>query len=741
MKQLLSCLFLMLCVLVNAQINPCAKAKNIHVVILGSSTAAGAGPSSSDSTWVNRYRKYLLSINPSNQVTNLARGGYNTYRIQADNYIAPSGRPSTDSIRNISQALRLNPDAIIVNMPSNDAASGYDVNEQMSNFIRLKLVADSSNVPIWICTTQPRNFSPQATLIQTQTRDSIFSYFGTKAIDFWTGFADTSNGIKAIFDSGDGVHMNDAAHNILNQRVIQKLIPNALADTNAVLDFAALSINAVHFDKCGKLSQQFDMIYTNLGPTSAQNLNIQIQSSSTHPFTTNVTRNPLSSCTEDTLHFYFNTTSPGSYRLQFLVNALDSNPANDSSTYLQFNILGQPQSGNVLDTVCEFDSILLMAQSSLQTDHTLWYSDSNAMNLMHIGDTLSVQSAKDTTYFFRFVRGPLHYVDQLDTDTNSTTNWNGMMFDIIALDSITIDSLAVKFFDTGNQQVQAYYRNGTYKGYEALPNAWTSWGMDSINVTKNGEFLSLDYPDLNLSTGDTLGVYLHLLNASSRLSYRASGSPQSIGNTKISIPSGSGVSHTFGTTYTPRNFVGSVFYHFGQNLNGDCHSRLSKYKVATYSSSFNLGPDTMLYVNQALNIHLPTGFSNVQWSNGDTTHQIQFDQGNLNQGHNLIFVDAYDEHGCLFTDSIRIFLNFSTNTKEIQEEQVLVYPNPTKDLIFIKNLNVSDAAIYHLNGQLIRSIESPNLEQLNLENLSPGAYLIELNSKSGYRYRCIIFKE
>jgi len=60
-------------------INPCVAQNAIRVVVLGSSTAAGAGVSTSDSAWVNRYEDYLLSINPNNEVINLAQGGYSNY--------------------------------------------------------------------------------------------------------------------------------------------------------------------------------------------------------------------------------------------------------------------------------------------------------------------------------------------------------------------------------------------------------------------------------------------------------------------------------------------------------------------------------------------------------------------------------------------------------------------------------------------------------------------------------------
>ena len=128
------CLLLPIASLAQDKSNPCLKSQAFHIVVLGSSTAAGAGPSVPDSTWVNRYRKFIQEINPANQVTNLAQGGTNTYQIMPTWFVPPPGRPTSNPARNITQAILLGADAVIINMPSNDAAGGIGTNEQLFNF-------------------------------------------------------------------------------------------------------------------------------------------------------------------------------------------------------------------------------------------------------------------------------------------------------------------------------------------------------------------------------------------------------------------------------------------------------------------------------------------------------------------------------------------------------------------------------------------------------------------------------
>jgi len=158
-------------------------------------------------------------------------------------------------------------------MPSNDAANGFDINEQMANFIAIKNNADNANVPVWICTTQPRNaFSTSGNLIQTGVRDSIFSYFGSFAIDFWNGCVDANNDIDPQYDSGDGTHLNNAGHRILNNEVINAGILNLLADTIAYTDQILTDLYLENASICGDSNTTINAVITNIGLNSSKQL-------------------------------------------------------------------------------------------------------------------------------------------------------------------------------------------------------------------------------------------------------------------------------------------------------------------------------------------------------------------------------------------------------------------------------------------------------------------------------------
>ncbi|HNP54862.1 MAG TPA: SGNH/GDSL hydrolase family protein, partial [Ferruginibacter sp.] len=133
--------------------------RSFKIVVLGSSTAFGTGATTYDSSWVGRFTTYVKNKNINNQVYNLGIPGFTTYNnLCPIGFVPPANRPSPVAGFTITDALALTPDAIIINMPSNDAVNDYTISEQQANFERAMHLADSANIPVWVTTTQPRNF-------------------------------------------------------------------------------------------------------------------------------------------------------------------------------------------------------------------------------------------------------------------------------------------------------------------------------------------------------------------------------------------------------------------------------------------------------------------------------------------------------------------------------------------------------------------------------------------------------
>jgi len=202
-----------------------ANTNKIHtIVILGSSTSAGTGASCADSSWVGRFRKTLFQKDTRFSVVNLAIGGYTTYHILPTGTSIPTGvNISIDKTHNVTWGLTSKPFAMIVNMPSNDAANNFPVQNQMNNLRMVYNKALSKGVKMWITTTQPRNFGVASQItLQKNMRDSTLACFGSRAIDFWSGTADDKGYIQSKYDNGDGIHLNDSGHRYIFEKAMEK---------------------------------------------------------------------------------------------------------------------------------------------------------------------------------------------------------------------------------------------------------------------------------------------------------------------------------------------------------------------------------------------------------------------------------------------------------------------------------------------------------------------------------------
>lgn len=227
-------------------IEPAANAQNcstpFRIVVLGSSTAAGMGATPNHG-WVALYTAYLKTINTAYQVHNLAVGGYTTYDICPTGFVPPASRPVPDTAHNITKALSLNPDAIIINLPTNDVGRGYTLLEQQNNYKRIVAAATARGVKVWVTSTQPRNdYSAQMVANLKAMRDWTFSYFGDRSLDFWSGMSQPNDSIKWAYSYGDGIHLNNAGHQVLYTRAVARNIPTVLCGNSAAVTLSSFTL-------------------------------------------------------------------------------------------------------------------------------------------------------------------------------------------------------------------------------------------------------------------------------------------------------------------------------------------------------------------------------------------------------------------------------------------------------------------------------------------------------------------
>lgn len=193
------------------------------IVVLGSSTAAGVGPKTPDSTWVSLLSAYVEGRNRLSAVTNLAVGGFNSYKILPEDDDVPFNKPDPDPEHNIDKALSLRPDMIIINMPSNDITAGFSVEEFQRNLARVTDLIRRHKIRFYVTTTQPRNTSAANRSKLQQMRDLIIRSYPDAYINCWEGLSTPDGNILPKYDSGDGVHLNGLGHQLMFERVKEKI--------------------------------------------------------------------------------------------------------------------------------------------------------------------------------------------------------------------------------------------------------------------------------------------------------------------------------------------------------------------------------------------------------------------------------------------------------------------------------------------------------------------------------------
>lgn len=76
---------------------------------------------------------------------------------------------------------------------------------------------------------------------------------------------------------------------------------------------------------------------------------------------------------------------------------------------------------------------------------------------------------------------------------------------------------------------------------------------------------------------------------------------------------------------------------------------------------------------------------------------------------------------------------------ESSEQTVSICPNPTKDRLVIKGVEVAEVKVYNIVGQLLKSEQSTNL--IGLEGFPESMYFISITDKEGRRYVHKVMKE
>lgn len=189
-----------------------------RIVAIGSSTLAGSGATSP-----NKLHELLAAWTAANvpQGSFLYMAVPGTYSA----YFIPDDQLLSDWNRNVDAALSLQPDILIVSLPSNDPA--FVSNEVFLNNLKaIDARAKQQNVYAFFTTTQPRNgYDVAGQQALYDAAQLIKAEFKKRAVDVFTGMANPYTvtqpaTMKPVYDSGDTIHPNNAGHAYVRDQIV-----------------------------------------------------------------------------------------------------------------------------------------------------------------------------------------------------------------------------------------------------------------------------------------------------------------------------------------------------------------------------------------------------------------------------------------------------------------------------------------------------------------------------------------
>lgn len=145
----------------------------------------------------------------------------------------------------------------------------------------------------------------------------------------------------------------------------------------------------------------------------------------------------------------------------------------------------------------------------------------------------------------------------------------------------------------------------------------------------------------------------------------------------------------------------------------------------SYSAFYTLPPWYSLSANGEEN----TVFSfsdNTAKASGDYTYSTQTISAG-ESGVKVLSVNmSFPAILYYWIDNIIVGPAVTTNIEQSQNKEVMVYPNPTKDFVYIKteDNNLSNVKLYNLAGTLLKEVQS---NMVDVSSLSKGIYLIDVN--------------
>ena len=133
-----------------------------------------------------------------------------------------------------------------------------------------------------------------------------------------------------------------------------------------------------------------------------------------------------------------------------------------------------------------------------------------------------------------------------------------------------------------------------------------------------------------------------------------------------------------------------------------------------------------------------TGLSFV-WSEDNKTVFISAAVMNPSEMYfGTVEINAIDDFGTALTEPyiFAFTTSIATSLEYNKASDVVIYPNPAKDMLQIRGMDVASVKIYNLTGQMVKEVQNSTV--VNVSDIETGIYVIDVKDRQDKRYKQMI---
>ena len=152
-------------------------------------------------------------------MVNIAKGATTTYAGLPTSSPPVVNRPPPDPTANVDAAIAQSPKLLLVAYPSNDTAGNFSVDETVRNLLTIRSTAQARGIAVIIVSTQPAALTPEQLAVLPQIDARMSAAVAPCFAAVREALAGPDGRLSPVYDSGDGLHPNDAGHAVIASKV------------------------------------------------------------------------------------------------------------------------------------------------------------------------------------------------------------------------------------------------------------------------------------------------------------------------------------------------------------------------------------------------------------------------------------------------------------------------------------------------------------------------------------------